>query len=64
MDVADVDGTCLAAALVPRCQAPLRLMQEHFAVRIRAALDGNGAAEIAGAANDESNPLELAQELS
>jgi len=62
--VAGVDGACLAAALVPRCRGAFRLMQAHFAVRIRAELDEDGAAEVAGVADEESNPLELAQELS
>ncbi len=58
------DGTSLAAALVPRCRGGLALLKEHFAIPIRA--DPNVADPVADPEPDEqeTNPHELAEELS
>jgi len=66
MELPAVAGISLAAALVPPCRGWRRLMEHHFAIRIRAELEHNGTVGRAdpGDGDDQAtNPHELAQEL-
>lgn len=61
------DGMRLAAALVPRCSGWWTILNENFAVWIRTAQQDVGAADLAedtDADKQETNPPELAEELS
>ena len=61
------DGMRLAAALVPRCSGWWTILNDNFAVRISSYQQDAGTAELAedaGAAEQEINPHEFAEELS
>ncbi len=59
------DGTRLAAALVPRCSDWRAILNGYFAVRLHTDQHDAGAADMADDAHEqETNPHELAEELS
>lgn len=61
------DGTSIAAALVPRCRGARALMHKYLAIRIRTETKDTGVGdrpEDTDAYEQETNPYELAEELS